>query len=121
MFVYELSGCGFESCSSHLNSATIDTGIEVQLPDEIIEIPLPKATTDTLKLSTYKLNCWQGRGKIVFDFFNKSFEKTFTFKKNDAIVTLMLLAEQTKRNIQIRVQETSYQKFNKNKARKATT
>ena len=36
---------------------TIDTRIEVLLPDEIIEIPLPMPTTETLKLWTYKLNC----------------------------------------------------------------
>ena len=45
---------------------TINNGIETQLPDEVIGLPLPMPAIETLKLSPYKLNNFRGTTKIVF-------------------------------------------------------
>ena len=89
---------------------TINTGVEVQIPDEVIGLPPHMPIIEILKLARYKLNHLRRQTKLVFNFLNKSIDKTFTFRKNSTIGVLMLLNARSDETFRIEYSKSSTRK-----------
>ena len=89
---------------------TIDTRIKVQLLDKVIVLSFPLLTIKTIKLLAYKLNNLRGKAKTVFHFLNKSFDKTFIYRKNDTPGILILFNTRPDETSEVRFKMSSTKK-----------